>query len=200
METTTAARTLTLGVCELLPLCELVFRVCVCVHFTHTDLGWTRWPSLGSACGPSWESGARKHTSNTHTLSFIGALQMTKHFLDRLRMNIFFFSDRLSALMDVAAEPVCRRAPGVFAGFLCTLCLDCGLLLTSLWLQTHWHVIYGNEPWRKLNRVNQTHPTCNSVRFFGKERDGKRQDTNKKRHRGESVWDWWAFFLSFEVL
>lgn len=154
---------------------------CVCVHYAvskHTNLGWTRWPSLNAACGPSWESGGHKHTSNTHTHTHAFFHQHSsddKTFPRRLHMK---FSDLLSALMDVAVEPVCRCAPGVFSGFLCALCLDCGLLLTSLWLQTHWHVIYGNEPWRKLGRINQTHPTC-TVCVFGKERDGKRQDTNK---------------------
>lgn len=56
---------------------------------------------------------------------------------------------------------VCQEG---FFRVLCALCLDCGLLLTSLWLQIHWHVIYRNEPWRKCSKINQTDPTCTEGR------------------------------------
>lgn len=57
METATAARTLTLGVCELLPLCELVFRVCVTHRF---GLNSMALPRLGM-----W-SVLRKWSTQTH--------------------------------------------------------------------------------------------------------------------------------------
>lgn len=134
METTTAARTLTLGVCELLPLCELVFSVCT----LHSEP--THRFGLNSMAHPrlSMWSFLRKWRTQTHfkhTHAFFHQRSSDdKTFPRRLRMK---FSDLLSALMDVAVEPVCRCVPGVFSGVLCTLCLDCGLLLTSLWLQTH---------------------------------------------------------------
>lgn len=138
METTTAARTLTVGVCELLPLCELVFRVCVCVCTLHTHR--FRLNSMALPRLSMW-SVLRKWRTQTHFKHahafFHQRSSDDKTFPRPSPHDFFFFSDLLSALMDVAAEPVCRRTPGVFAGFLCTLCLDCGLLLTSLWLQTH---------------------------------------------------------------
>lgn len=134
---------------------------CVCVHYaeskhTGTDFGWTRRPPISSACGPGWESGGHKHTSNTDTLSFNSALQMTKHFFAVSTWN-FPISSLRWWMWPWSCLALCVRS--VFR-VLCTLCLDCGLLLTSLWLQIHWHVIYGNEPWRKCSEINQTHPTC----------------------------------------
>lgn len=165
METPTAARTLALDVCELLP--QGLVWLCVYTVSKHTNLGWTRWPSLSTACGPSWESGGHKHSSNTHThtLSFISTLQMTKHFLAVSTWNFPTSSLRWWMWPESRSVAVCRECFRV----LCALCLDCGLLLTSLWLQTLWHLIYGNELWRKLRRINQAQPTC-TMCVFGKER------------------------------
>lgn len=107
---------------------------------------------------------------------------------------------------DVGAVARSCASGGFSGGFLCALCLDCGLLLTSPLLQTHWHVIYGNEPWRKRCRINQTHPTGAEwvcvfdvwVCVWGAMVKAKKQI--KKRDRGKvygSVGSFWLFWCSF---
>lgn len=106
---------------------------------------------------------------------------------------------------DVGAVARSCASGGFSGGFLCALCLDCGLLLTSPLLQTHWHVIYGNEPWRKRCRINQTHPTgaewvcfrCVGVCLGS---DGKSQETNKKKETEGKCTAPLGPFGSFDVL
>lgn len=177
----------------------------VCVHTVY----WYRFrmlpePPLPQPQHGMW-SGLRKWRTQTHFKHRHAFFQQRssndKTFPHCLHMK---FSDLLSALMDVAVEllgAVCQEA---FFSFLCTLCLDCGLLLTSLWLQIHWHVIYRNEPWRKRRRINQTHPTCtvcvsHCVCLEQRERRQKTKKTNTNRHKGK-VRQTYGLFYSFHVL
>ena len=196
-------------------LCACV-SVCVCVFahrvvYTHTHTHTHTHRSSGSTLNSLALLSARHvvrlekvedtNTLQTHTHAFFHQRSSDdKTFpFARLRMKFFPTSSRRWWMWPSSRSALCVGS--VFRGFLCALCLDCGLLLTSLWLQTHWHVIYGNEPWRKLGGINQMRPTrarlCVPLCVFGKkkESDGKRQDGNKKRHGGESVWDGWALSL-----
>lgn len=171
--------------------------VCMRVYtlYTGTDFGWTRQPptpQLGM-----W-SGLRKWRTQTHFKHRHAFFQQRssddKTFPRCLHMK---FSDLLSALMDVAIELLGAVCQECFLRVLCGLCLDCGLLLTSLWLQIHWHVIYRNEPWRKCSKINQTDPTCTVCVSFcvclGEMVKDKK--TNKNRHRGK-VWETDVLFSS----
>lgn len=139
-------------------------RVCVCVWVHCTVSKHTLLQIWAELAGPPSD----RHVVRLEKVEDTNTLQTHTRFLS----SALFRWQNISSPSphEIFRPPLCvdgcgRRAgqrcvSGVFSGFLCTLCLDCGLLLTSLWLQTHWHVIYGNEPWRKLSRINQTHPTC----------------------------------------
>lgn len=179
METPTAARTLALDVCELLP--QGLVWLCVYTVSKHTNLGWTRWPSLSTACGPSWESGGHKHSSNTHTHTFFHQHSSDdKTFPRRLHMK---FSDLLSALMDVAGEPFCRCVSGVFQGFMCAVF---GLwplvnvpLATNTLTSDLWKWAMEETPQDKASATN-LYDVCFWKREMVKDKTLIKQDTERK--------------------